>query len=204
MKRAISIGAALGLAAMAATSPLATAAPAPKVVIEDPVGDANGINDQGTGDGTFGDNVTPADISSVTDITAVAITNDAKNVTITFETEAGPPATQGVGYRLRLNPEGPGGTHCLIVEVFYPGAGNALEQAEGQLRDVCGGDDPVAVEVLANFVTIPRSAHKAFGKGATLKGPQAQGFVYLGSSYPAGVAGPTLDTTKVGSDYKLR
>lgn len=36
----------------------------------------------------------------------------------------------------------------------------------------------------------------------TLKAPQAQAFIYLGSSYPAGAAAPTTDTTKVGTDYK--
>lgn len=33
--------------------------------------------------------------------------------------------------------------------------------------------------------------------------PQAQTFLWSGS-YPAGVAGPYLDTTKIGTDYKLK
>lgn len=181
---------------------LATAAPAAKVVIEDPLNDANFLNDQGTGDGSFGDIVTPADVSSVTDLVSISLSNDAKNLYITFTTEAAAPATQGVGYRLRVNPDALG-SHCLLFEAFYPGATDDLTAAAGQLRDVCAGGDPIEITVLGNMLVVPRKAHKAFAKGATLTAPQAQGFIYSGSSYPAGVAAPTADTTKVGTDYKL-
>lgn len=201
MKRAPSIVAILGLA-VATTSPLAAAAPKPKVVIEDPIGDANFINDQGTSDGSFGDFVTPADVSSVTDIEEVSLANDAKNLYISFVTETGPPATQGVGYRLRVNPDGPGGSYCLNFEAFYPGAGNDLAEAKAHLRDACGGNELVEVQVLGATLTVPRKAHEAFAKGATLAAPQAQGFIFLGT-YAAGVPAPTSDTTKVGTDYKL-
>lgn len=187
---------------LAAASSFATAAPAPKVIIEDPAGDANGLNDQGTGDGSFGDVVGPADASTVTDLTDISITNDAKTVTITVGSETAPPATQGVGFRVRFNPDGAGGTHCLVFESFYPGAGNTLAAAEGHLRDTCEGGDPIPVEVLSNMIVVERSAHPALGKGKVLTAPQAQSFVYLGSSYPAG-GGFHMDTTKVGTDYKL-
>ena len=198
MKRTLSI------AAMLCVSALATqvlAAPAAKTVLEDPVGDANFVNDQGQGDGSFGDNETPADVSSVTDLMKVTISNDKKNVHVTFETEAGPPATQGVGYRLRVNPDGPGGTYCLHFEAFFPGAGNDLEEAKAHLRDTCTGETTEA-KVLASTITVPRKASKAFAKGAVLKAPQAHGFIYVGS-YPAGVPFPVVDTTKKGEDYKL-
>lgn len=204
MKRVIVIAAALGLiAALSPAAPSAGAAPKAKVVIEDPAGDANGINDQGTGDGSVGDYVGPADASSVTDIVEISVANDAKNLYITFTTETVPPATQGVGFRVRFNPDGAGGTHCLLFEAFYPGAGNVLAAAEAHLRDTCGGGETTPIEVLGNLLIIPRSAHEALGKGATLAAPQAQAFIYLGSSYPAGLAAPTTDTTKVGTDYKL-
>lgn len=203
MKRAISLTAALTVVLSAVGSAPLTAAPKPKVVIEDPVGDANFINDQGNGDGSFGDVVTPADVSSVTDLTAVSFANDAKNLYVTIETEAAPPATQGVGYRVRVNPDGPGGSHCILFEAFYPGAGNDLGGAVAHMRDACAGGDPVEIQVLGSILVIPRKAHKAFKKGATLKAPQAQGFIYAGSSPPAGLAAPTTDTTKVGANYKL-
>ncbi len=196
---AVGITLALGLTISAS---LAGAAPAPKVVIEDPINDANGLNDQGTGDGSMGDNETPADASSVTDITAITIANDAKNLFIAIETEAGPPGTQGVGYRVRANPDGAAGAYCLVFEVLHPGAGNTLTAAEAQLRDTCTGET-TPIEVLGNTLTIPRSANPAFAKGATLKAPQALAFVYAGSSAPAGAPVVFTDTTKVGTDYKF-
>ncbi|MDQ3645457.1 MAG: hypothetical protein M3345_00815 [Actinomycetota bacterium] len=201
MKRSISFLAGVALI-LAMTSGLGAAAPKPKVVIEDPVSDANFVNDQGLGDGTFGDVVTPADVSSVLDMISVSLSNDAKNLYITFETEAGPPATQGTGYRFRANPDGPGGTYCLTVEAFFPGGGNDLTESKAHVHDVCAGGDPVPAEVLGSMIVVPRSGLDALGKGATLTAPQAQGFVYLGT-YPTGLAGPTADTTKPGTDYKL-
>ena len=180
---------------------LATAAPAPTKVIEDPLSDANFLNDQGMGDGSFGDFVTPADVSSVTDLLSVSLSNDAKNLYIMFETETAAPATQGVGYRLRVNPDG--ASYCLYFEAFYPGATDDLTAAEGHLRDVCSGET-VEAKVLGNMIVVPRNAHKALGKGAVLKAPQAHGFIWSGSSYPAGIAYPVADTTKVGKDYKLK
>ena len=204
MKRALWILTSLGvILAMTSASTLATAAPAPKKVIEDPAGDANGLNDQGTGDGSMGDNVTPADAGNVSDLLSVSITNDAKNLSIMVGAEGVPPATQGLGYRVRFNPDGTGGAHCLIVEAFWPGAGNALTAPEGHVRDECAGGDPVPIEILGYMLVVPRSASKAFAKGATLKAPQAQSFVWLGSSYPAGAAAFYIDTTKIGTDYKL-
>lgn len=204
MKRASWIVISLGvIMCMISAATLATAAPAPKELIEDPAGDANALNDQGTGDGSNGDNVTPADASTVTDLLSLSVSNDAKNLYISIETETSPPATQGVGYRVRFNPEGAAGSHCLVFEVFHPGAGNNLTAPEAHLRDTCAGGDPIPVEVLGYQLIVPRKAHEAFGKGKTLAAPQVQSFIYLGSSYPAGVAAPTMDTTKVGSDYKL-
>lgn len=204
MRRATRIISTAALAAcLAAASSLATAAPAPTVIIEDPAGDANGLNDQGTSDGSNGDVVGPADASTVTDLTEITVTNDAKNVTITVGSETAPPATQGVSFRVRFNPDGAGGTHCLVFQAFYPGAGNTLAAATGHLRDTCEGGDPIPVEVLSNMIIVPRKAHPALGKGKVLAAPQAQSFVYAGTDYPAG-GGPAVDTTKVGADYKIK
>ena len=204
MKRTSWIVISLGvIMCMISAATLATAAPAPKKILEDPAEDANALNDQGTGDGSNGDNVTPADASTVTDLLSVSVSNDAKNLYISITTQATPPATQGVGYRVRFNPDGTGGAHCLVFEAFHPGGGNDLAAPNAHLRDTCAGGDPIPVEVLGYMLVVPRKAHKAFAKGATLAAPQAQSFIYLGSSYPAGVAAPTMDTTKIGTDYKL-
>jgi hypothetical protein len=187
-------------AAFALTAASLTASAAPKRVIEDPLGDANFVNDQGTGDGSFGDH-TGADAGTVSDITGVTITNDKKNLTITIETEAAPPATTGIGYRVRANPDA-GGAYCLNFEAFHPGANNALTAPRAHLRDACAGGDPIEVKVLGNTLVVPRKASKALGKGKKLTALQAQAFLYSGT-YPEGAAGPTADTTKIGNDYKL-
>ncbi len=172
-----------------------------KTIIEDPQGDSNFINDQGTGDGSFGDR-TEAGIGNVSDLVRVSLSNDAKNLTIQFEANGIPPATQGLGYRLRVNPDGPGGTHCLLFEAFWSGATNTMTDAKARMRDICAGGDPVELKIVGATLTVPRKAHKALGKGGKLTAPQAQSFVYSGT-YPTGVIGPYMDTTKVGVDYKL-
>lgn len=177
------------------------AAPAPKPHIQDPVGDANFVNDQGTGDGSVGDDTT-ADAGNASDLASVTFANDAKNLYVNILNEQSPPATQGMGIRVRVN--GEPGQQCLLFEIYYQGATNALSEPEAYFRDACAGGEAVPIEVMGTYLTIPRSAHEAFGKGKTLTAPQAQTFVYSGSSYPAGVSGPYIDTTKVGTDYKLK
>lgn len=199
MKKSLSITAAAAAVSLALGS-LAAAAPAPTKIIEDPLGDANFVNDQGTGDGSNGDQ-TAADAGTVSDIVGVEISNDKKNVYVTFQTEAAPPATTGIGYRLRANPEG--GTYCISIEAFHPGANNALTSAIAHLVDECNGGETTPVEVLGTMVVIPRSANAAFAKGATLAAPQAQAFLYSGNE-TAGAEYPVADTTKVGTDYKLK
>jgi hypothetical protein len=201
MKRTISVAAVVALLGTLAVVPLHAQAAAMKVVVKDPAGDANGVNDQGTSDGSFGDQ-TAAAASTVTDLESVSLSNDAKNLYVMITTQAAPPATEGVGYRVRFNPTATPGTQCIIIEAFFPGAGNDLGGFEAQLRNTCGATEKVSpVKVVGTMITVPRKLDKAFAPGAKLAAPQAQGFVYTGSSYPAGVMYPVLDTTKVGTDY---
>ena len=201
MKRSMSIMMAFTVLATMAATALQASAGAPKPQITDPLGDANFVNDQGTGDGSFGDQ-TAADAGTVSDLTEVSISNDAKNLMINFVTEAAPPAATAVAYRLRVNPDGAGGTHCLLFEAFYSGANNTITTPVAHLRDTCGGGADIPIEVLGTTLIIPRSAHEAFGKGKTLVAPQAQTFQYTGA-YPNGVAYPVIDTTKIGTDFKF-
>jgi hypothetical protein len=202
MRKALSIGAAAAVAASVALASLAAAAPAPAQILEDPVGDSNFINDQGTGDGSNGDQ-TAADAGTVSDLLGVQISNDKKNVYVTFQTEAAPPATTGIGYRVRFNPDGANGAHCIVIEAYHPGANNALTAPMAHLVDECNGNETTPVEVLGTMVSIPRAANAAFAKGATLAAPQAQAFLYSGNE-TAGAEYPVADTTKVGTDYKLK
>lgn len=202
MNGRLSVVAGLVLAALVMGGSAASGGAAYKTIIEDPLGDSNFINDQGTGDGSFGDH-NQAGIGNVSDLLKVSLSNDAKNLYVLFEAQGVPPATQGLGYRLRVNPDGAGGTHCLLFEAFWSGATNNMTEAKAHVRDVCAGGDPVEVKILGAMLTVPRSASEALGKGATLKAPQAQSFVYSGT-YPTGVSGPYMDTTKIGTDYKLK
>ena|SRR5688572_27981734 len=145
MKRSITLAAVAAALALVATSLQASAAPKPS--IEDPLGDANFINDQGTGDGTFGD-FNQADAGTVSDILAVTFSHDAKNLYVTIQTEAAPPAATGIGYRVRVNPDGSGGAYCLNIEAYHPGANNALTKAVAFLRDGCDGGEAVPLEVV--------------------------------------------------------
>ena len=205
MTRSISILTAVVL--VLAFSATANGAPAPKPSIEDPLNDANFVNDQGTGDGTVGDVAAPADGGTVGDLLSVTFTNDAKNLYVHIETEAPPPATVGESFRVRVNPDGAGGTYCLNFEAFFPGANNDLTASVGHLHDACTGETIEALvqpSILGGTaIVVPRKAHDALGKGKTLVAPQAQTMAWTGT-YPIGVAGPYIDTTKVGTDYVLK
>ena len=197
MKKALSIVSGLGL--LLALSLNATAAPKPQIT--DPLGDANFVNDQGSGDGSFGD-VNPADAGTVSDITDVTFSNDAKNLKVLIGTEAAPPATTGIGYRVRTNPDD-AGTYCIVIEAYFPGANNALTAPIAYFQDRCGGGERQEIQVLGTQLVVPRKASPAFAKGAKLTAPQAQSFLYSGNE-TAGITYPVADTTKVGTDYALK
>ena len=197
MKKALSLVTALGL--LLALSLNATAGPKPQIT--DPLGDANFVNDQGSGDGSFGDQ-NPADAGTVSDITDVTFSNDAKNLKVLIGTEAAPPATTGIGYRVRTNPDD-AGTYCIIIEAYFPGANNALTAPIGYFQDMCGGGERQEIQVLGTQLVIPRTASPAFAKGAKLTSPQAQAFLYSGNE-TTGATYPVADTTKVGTDYTFK
>jgi hypothetical protein len=208
MKRTASLAAIVALAAAVALPRFAGAAE-PKPSIEDPLNDANFLNDQGTGDGTFGDFAGPADATGFGDLLAVRFVSDKKKVYVHIETESAAQPSAGEGFRVRTNPDGAGGTYCLNFEIYFNGAQNDLATPQALFRDTCAGGDPVEAEALPSIfggwmIAVPRAGQAALKKGATLAAPQAQTFLYSGSSYPTGVAGPYFDTTKVGTDYKLK
>ena len=197
MKKALTI--VLGLGLLLGVSMNATAGSKPQIT--DPLGDANFVNDQGTGDGSMGDQ-NPADAGTVSDITDVTFSNDAKNLKVLIGTEAAPPATTGIGYRVRTNPDD-AGTYCIQIEAYFPGANNAITTPVGYFQDLCGGGERQEIQVLGTQLVIPRKASPALAKGATLTAPQAQAFLYSGNE-TTGVTYPVADTTKVGTDYKLK
>ena len=175
---------------------------APKPHISDPVGDANFVNDQGQSDGSFGDQ-NAADAGTVSDIVAVTLSSDAKNLIVDFQTEAAPPATTGIGYRVRANTKD--GDRCIVIEAYHPGANNVVTAAVGYAVDTCAGGDPVEIKVLGTQWQIPRSVSKSFAKGQKLTGLQAQAYLYSGDGgYSSGAKYPVADTTKVGTDFAFK
>lgn len=202
MKRALSLTILLSaLVASLGVVPVHASAAAPKTVVKDPAGDANGVNDQGTSDGSVGDQ-TAAGVSTVGDLESIQLSNDSKNLYVNFMTAAAPPATEGVGYRVEFNPTATPGTQCIKIEAFFPGAGNDLSDFKAQLVDSCSGTATTTqVKIAGTIVTIPRKLSKAFAPGAKLASPQAQSFVAAGSGSAALTTYPVLDTTKVGTDY---
>lgn len=207
MKRTISLVAALSVVAAWTLSPAAGAAPKKlKVVLEDVEEDANFINDQGTGDGSFGD-VEGASASDFADIVEVGFANDKKNLYVHILTQSTGIPASAEGFRVRVNPEA-GSVYCLNFEIFFPGAAHPnLTAPLAHLRDLCAGDQVTEAKVEISpfggwLITVPRKAHEAFGKGKKLTATQSQTYLWSGD-YPVGVAGPYLDTTVVGDDYKL-
>lgn len=206
MKRLISLIAAAGLVATMTAAPSHAGPKKLAISLEDVEEDANFINDQGTGDGTFGD-VEGVAASDFADILEVGFANDSKNLYVHIKTASTGIPAMAEGFRVRVNPQA-GSAYCLNFEIFFPGAAHPnLTSPTAHLRDLCSGDAiteaKVEISIFAGFlITIPRKAHEAFGKGKTLAAPQAQTFLTYGD-YPYVVAGPYFDTTKVGKDYKL-
>lgn len=202
MKRPLILTIAVGAAlALAAPSLAQIPTSGGKTVIEDAEADANFVNDQGTGDGSTGDVQPGASPGTVSDLTAIVLNNDAKNLYVQIETYASPPATTGIGYRVRVAPKG-SDDQCLLFESFHPGANNALTEAHAHVVDNCDGGTTTEVEILGNTLIVPRSVSDALAKGGVLGSPQAQAFLWSGS-YPQGVGAPVADTTLVGEEYKL-
>src|SRR5688572_4602726 len=87
------------LPALAQEAP-ATVVPA-VVNIEDAVGDANYINDQGVGAPLPGDTVLPASAGTVSDILKAWFTSDADTVSAHILTKAAPPASTPLIFHVR-------------------------------------------------------------------------------------------------------
>lgn len=194
-----------------ATAPTAV----PEVVnIEDPAGDANYLNDQGTGQAD-GDYAAPADAGSVSDILKVWFTHDAEVVRAHILTEVPPPATASAYFfRVQVGPAGD--ENCLRFQLAttgptYPDGA----EPEGSLRDLCGEADETytegitaTIEELADgtgvsTIVVPRSTHPAFADDAVLGTPTAHARNWIGTTATGGATAPQIDDTKPGTDYTI-
>ena len=214
MKRSLMLSLAVALAA-ALSVPAAAQEPAPTVVpevvnIEDPAGDGNYLNDQGTGE--VGDNVTPADASTVADILKVWFTHDADVIRAHVLTEAPHSANTASAYFYRVQVDPGGEPNCLRFQIATTGPTSpTTAEAFGSIRDLCGDNDEtftegitVTIEALADgtgvsTVTVPRTIHPALADNLVLAAPTAHSRNYVGGAATA----PQVDTTVPGTDYTI-
>lgn len=235
MKRLLSIltAAALVAGAFSALPARAQDAPAPEIpkegLIEDPVGDANFVNDGTTKGihsalpGPGNNHVTGQDASGVGDLLKVWMSNDKDNVSVHFLTEDPPPIANGVGYSLFVAPgEGEAGSNsmgCLrfigIIPGTNPGGGSYQGPPWIKLHDRCNiggsvfdsqdGEYSVAAvgdEGVTTF-TFPRSYSPLLANGTVLSGAYAQAHSPLTGGDGVGFVTPSTDDTLIGTDYTV-
>ena len=196
--------------------------------IEDPVGDANYLNDQEqAGVPDVDDHVTGQDLSSAGDIVKVWFTHSARKVTAFIQTEAPPPAATGLYYRVEASPgEGKAAsspTGCLRWEVLIAGEEQGQQTtfqgpAQAKLIDDCNdisGDgvwaELRAVETLEDgsgliAVTVPRRYSPLLRDCRVLSDPRAVSKDLVGQDDTVSLGwttGATIDTTKAGTAYPL-
>jgi len=218
-----------GLLSAPATARVAPVPATPN--IEDPIGDANYLNDQGqSGVPDMDDNVTGQDAGGLADIMKVWFTHTERKVFAYIQTESPPPSATGLYFEIVASP-GDGeiassSTGCLHWIVMI--AGNVQGQqttyqgpAQAKIVDYCNDGDSYnqngtwaelrAIETLddgTGLITIvaPRKYSPLLGRCQTIASPQALTKDLVGQDDTVSlgfVTGATLDTTKVGADHRL-
>lgn len=229
MKRTIILIASLALVAGGLHILPAAAAEAPEipatVQIDDPVGDANLLNDQDTTgtplSGQGDNNQAGKDVGSATDLMKIWFTNTSTDVSLHFQTEGDPTNLVYDSYfRFASNPgAGSAGTNeargCLYwIASINGAAGGYTGETQGVLEDKCNVGDGVAGPLTTapgpettfiSTMTFPRSYSPLLTDGGTLATPYGiSRVVYAGPLPQAGTAAVvTMDNTKRGSDYVL-
>lgn len=228
MKKSFSILIALGLIGSALMAPALGQEEAPTAIpevvqIDDPLNDANGMNDQGNRGqtGFQGDHVTPADGGSVSDMLKIWFSHDVENVSVHIQTQAAGPASTAIMYEVFSNPGGDFSLGCLRWVGLIPGAG-ATSPWQGppviKLIDRCndegtnlfanGVEGEYKIETLPDetgllTLTFPRSYSPLLVDDLPIATPFAEASLAFGAD-GAGVATPvTVDNTVDGTDYIL-
>ena len=184
------------------------------VNIEDPANDANYLNNQGLPIEVPGDNVTPADVSTLGDILKVWFTNDAEKANVHIQTQAA--VAEGgnnaaIFFRVQVDPDG-AGEPCLWFQGGTTGTNN-LAGAVANLRNVCGGGDETLGDGEITVATgpedtgiytisVPRNLHPSLGQGGSLLTPIATSRNYWNATVQTATA-PQIDDTLPGTDYLM-
>jgi len=195
----------------------------PEVVnVEDPKGDANYLNDQGgacvgaplppTCTPYAGDNVGSDAVGTVSDILKVWFTSDATNVNAHILTNAAPPASTPLFFRVRVDPGE--GSNCLWFQAFFAGVTQGQTEPTNptgaSLRDTCTTALGTQTEGIKLFVEtsdddgittiqVPKTLHPAFADGGILKTPDAHVRNFIAGT----VTAPQVDNTKPGTDFTI-
>ncbi len=169
------------------------------VNIDDPVNDANYLNDQSllTTIPPTQDNVTPADVGGTSDLMKIWYSHTAETISVNVQLQDPPPASQSSYiYRVYASP-GEGSVTsstlgCLRFFAFVPsatppvggysgpqyaglldycdkGTNYTEDAAEGEMVIGVGPDDTAVMTI-----TVPRSYSEKLGDGQILSMPQAQ------------------------------
>lgn len=198
MKRTLALLATAALAgSLALTLPARAAIEIPATVqIDDPVGDANYLNDQSLVSGVpeENDNTTAADVGNASDLMKIWYSNDATTVSVHIQVQQAPPATQAYIYRVYSNPgEGtvtsstlgclrffafipgdPGGggyqgdQYAGLLDYCDKGTDYASDAAVGQLAIEDGPDGTAIMSI-----TVPRSYSPKLADGQVFTSPLA-------------------------------
>ncbi|MDQ3915809.1 MAG: hypothetical protein M3323_10865 [Actinomycetota bacterium] len=228
-KRTWSILLAAGLVASSFALSPATAQDAPVVIpdvvqIDDPKGDANGVNDQDNAYGTpvagEGDHVGPAG-GNATDILKVWFTHTVTEVSLNIQVNGDPSGlAYDTYYRFSSNAgEGPVANDttrgCLQWIASVNGVAGAYSgPTEGNLTDKCNVGTPVLGPLAISkgpdttyvmTITFPRSYSPLLVDGSKLTAPFGVSRIVYANGIPVqGTAAfVTLDNTKRGADYDL-
>ncbi len=233
MKRIVTLIASTALVAAGLNVPAGAQEEAPPpvipetVIIDDPFQDANGLNDQGRAElAPRGDNVTPADAGSTSDIGKIWFTDDATTVSVHIQVQLPPPATQGLRYDVATAP-GEGSVAestlgCARFVAVMEGRANGQQTTwrggnEAKFFDACnegthwfdnGVEALVAVHTLEDgtgviTITAPKEASPFLATGQILSGTTAYTRVMAGASGQLSAPFFYIDNTKPGIDYLI-
>ena len=215
---ALAVGSALAIPASAQEAPAGPTTIPETVQIEDPLGDANGLNDQGNRaqTGFQGDHTTPADAGSVSDMMKVWFSHDETTARVHFLTEAAPPATNSLLFQVYSNPGGDYPQGCLRWAALIPGV-NYVGDPVIKLIDRCnddgtnfysnGQEGTFTIETTAEengilTLSFPREYSPLLADDLWILSPFAEARVVTGEGSTVGnVSAPMLDNTIEGADY---
>lgn len=196
------------------------------VVLEDPFGDANFLNDQGQSGqvGFQGDNGTPADAGNASDIGKVWFTDDAATISAHIQTELPPPGSQGLRFDVYTGSGPDSALGCIrFVAVFEGIAQGQSTTWQGptmaKFFDACndgtnwfsnGVEATLAFGALEDgtgyiTITAPKEASPLVATGQSLAGTTVTSRVLTGEQGAANgsLSAPYIDNTKQGADYLI-